>query len=88
MWSTILSGARSGEPYFWATHAGAKLDLLIVRGKTRIGFEFKRTTSPAVTSSMRSAIGDLRLDPLYTRSTSAIVRAPSAHQGAKHRAFR
>ncbi|MEP6835873.1 MAG: ATP-binding protein [Gemmatimonas sp.] len=57
--------ARSGETYFWATHAGAELDLLIVRGKTRIGFEFKRTTSPAVTPSMRSALGDLHLDQLY-----------------------
>jgi hypothetical protein len=57
--------ARSGETYFWATHAGAELDLLIVRGKTRIGFEFKRTTSPAVTPSMRSALVDLHLDQLY-----------------------
>ncbi len=58
-------GARSGEAYFWGTHAGAELDLLIVRGRTRVGFEFKRTSSPSVTSSMRSALSDLRLERLY-----------------------
>ncbi len=58
-------GARSGEAYFWGTHAGAELDLFIVRGRTRIGFEFKRTSSPSVTSSMRSALTDLRLERLY-----------------------
>lgn len=58
-------GARFGEAYFWGTHAGAELDLLIVRGRTRVGFEFKRTSSPTVTPSMRSAIADLRLQRLY-----------------------
>lgn len=57
--------ARSGEAYFWGTHAGAELDLLVVRGRTRVGFEFKRTSSPAVTPSMRSALTDLRLQHLY-----------------------
>lgn len=58
-------GARSGEAYFWGTHAGAELDLLVVRGRTRFGFEFKRTSSPTVTPSMRSALADLRLQRLY-----------------------
>ena len=56
--------ARWGECYFWATHAGAELDLLVVRGGIRVGFEFKRTTSPALTPSMRAALADLRLDRL------------------------
>ena len=58
-------GARSGEAYFWGTHAGAELDLLIMRGRTRVGFEFKRTSTPSVTPSMRSALTDLRLERLY-----------------------
>ncbi len=58
-------GARSEECFFWATHGGAELDLLIVRGKTRLGFEFKRTDAPRTTPSMRSALSDLRLDTLY-----------------------
>ncbi|MDP2957816.1 MAG: ATP-binding protein [Longimicrobiales bacterium] len=57
-------GARPGEAYFWATHAGAELDLLVVRGRTRLGFEFKRTTAPTVTPSMRAALADLELQRL------------------------
>jgi hypothetical protein len=53
--------ARWGECFFWATHAGAELDLLVVRGRTRIGFEIKRTVAPTVTASMRTALADLRL---------------------------
>lgn len=56
---------RTGAlPYFWATHGGAELDLLIVRGRKRIGFEFQRTVAPSVTTSMRVALKDLRLDHL------------------------
>jgi predicted AAA+ superfamily ATPase len=59
-----LTKARAEQCYFWATHAGAELDLLIVNGSTRRGFEFKRTTTPTVTPSMRSALADLALDRL------------------------
>jgi len=58
-------GARPGEAYFWATHAGAELDLLVVRGQTRVGVEFKRTTVPNATPSMRTALADLGLEQLY-----------------------
>jgi len=34
---------RWNECFFWATRAGAELDLLVVRGRTRIGFEFETT---------------------------------------------
>ncbi|MFN3217901.1 MAG: ATP-binding protein [Acidimicrobiales bacterium] len=57
-----ITGARRDQRYFWATHAGAELDLLIVRGDERIGFEVKRTATPKVTASIRSAIETLRLD--------------------------
>jgi hypothetical protein len=57
-------GARSDESFFWATHGGAELDLLIVRGQRRLGFEFKRTDAPRLTPSVRSALADLRLDRL------------------------
>jgi len=58
------TGALPEECFFWATHGGAELDLLIVRGRKRIGFEFKRTVAPSVTTSMRVALKDLRLDHL------------------------
>jgi predicted AAA+ superfamily ATPase len=54
-------GARPEECFFWATHAGAELDLLVVRGSTRLGFEFKRTSAPGATRSMHIARADLRL---------------------------
>jgi hypothetical protein len=57
-------GARADQCYFWATHAGAELDLLVVDGDHRRGFEFKRTSAPAVTPSMRAALVDLQLDRL------------------------
>jgi predicted AAA+ superfamily ATPase len=56
--------ARWDECYFWATHAGAELDLLVVRGRTRLGFEVKRTTAPALTRSMHIALEDLKLKRL------------------------
>jgi len=59
-----LLGIRWDEGYFWATHAGAELDLLVVRGRRRLGFEFKRTASPKVTRSSRTAIADLGLERL------------------------
>jgi uncharacterized protein len=57
-------GARSDQCYFWATHTGAELDLLIVDGRHRHGFEIKRTTAPHVTPSMRAALADLALTSL------------------------
>jgi predicted AAA+ superfamily ATPase len=56
--------ARPEECFFWATHAGAELDLLVVSGRRRLGFEIKRTDTPKVTVSMRSALETLRLDHL------------------------
>jgi hypothetical protein len=55
-------GADPRECYFWATHGGAEIDLLVVRGRRRLGFEFKRTTAPAVTRSMHVALADLGLE--------------------------
>jgi uncharacterized protein len=57
-------GAHPEECFFWATHSGAELDLLIVRGRQRWGFECKRTTAPQLTRSLRSALENLRLQRL------------------------
>ena len=56
--------AEPEKCFFWATHTGAELDLLVVRGGERRAFEIKRTSSPRVTPSMRSALKDLRLAQL------------------------
>ncbi len=57
--------ARDEECFYWRAHTGAELDLLVVRGARRLGFEFKLTDSPRMTPSMRSAMADLRLQHLY-----------------------
>ncbi len=57
--------AAPHECYFWRTHAGAELDLLVMRGTQRVGFEVKRTTAPAVTPSMVNALADLKLKKLH-----------------------
>jgi uncharacterized protein len=57
-------GARREECWFWATHSGAELDLLVVHGARRVGFEVKRTTAPRLTPSMRSAVESLHLASL------------------------
>lgn len=51
--------------YFWGTHAGAELDLLIDRDGKRWGFEFKVSEAPSVTKSMRIALKDLKLQRLW-----------------------
>ncbi|MBW4051138.1 MAG: ATP-binding protein [Proteobacteria bacterium] len=57
-------GVHPEETYHWRTHQGAELDLLVVRGGLRLGFEVKRTVAPTLTPSMRSAMHDLKLKSL------------------------
>jgi uncharacterized protein len=57
-----LTGER--DAYFWATHAGAELDLLVLHRGQRLGFEFKWADAPAMTRSMHVALADLKLDRL------------------------
>jgi hypothetical protein len=56
--------ARPEECFFWRTHAGAEIDLLVFSGRRRFGFEIKRTSAPQVAPSMRAALSDLTLDSL------------------------
>ncbi len=56
--------ARPEQCFFWATHQGAELDMLVVRQGRRRGFEFKRSDAPAVTKSMHIAIQDLGLESI------------------------
>lgn len=58
-------GATAEECYFWAMHTSAELDLLWVRGRRRWGFEFKRTSSPKLTSSLKTAMETLGLQRAF-----------------------
>ena len=60
----VLKIANPDEAYFWATHQGAEIDLLLVRNGKRCGLEVKRQDAPRLTPSMRIALGDLRLEHL------------------------
>jgi len=61
----IICQSRSRDIYFWRTHAGAELDLLLYRGGQAIGYEVKYADAPRTTRSMRTAITDLDLKHLY-----------------------
>jgi predicted AAA+ superfamily ATPase len=61
----ILKALRPDDAYYWATHQGAELDLLLFQGGRRIGVECKRTGAPTLTPSMRIALDDLKLATLY-----------------------
>ena len=61
----VLKSFRPDEAYYWATHNGAELDLLLFKDGRRIGVECKRADAPVLTPSMRVALADLKLDRLY-----------------------
>ncbi|MCL5612099.1 MAG: ATP-binding protein [Chloroflexi bacterium] len=60
----VIKSTRPEEVFFWATHSGAELDLLLIKDGKRIGMECKRMDAPKLTPSMRTAIKDLELDGL------------------------
>lgn len=58
----VLEEAGTRDAYFWGTHAGAELDLLLFRHGRRYGVEVKYADAPTLTKSLRIAIEDLHLD--------------------------
>lgn len=60
----ILKALRPDETYYWATHNGAEIDLVLFKKGRRLGIECKRADAPALTPSMRIALADLKLDQL------------------------
>jgi predicted AAA+ superfamily ATPase len=60
----VLKAVEPDEAYFWATHQGSELDLLLMVGGRRVGVEVKRSDAPGLTPSMRIAMKDLRLTRL------------------------
>ena len=60
----VLKVVQPDQAYFWATHQGAELDLLLFKDGRRLGVEVKRMDAPSLTPSMRIALNDLRLERL------------------------
>lgn len=58
----VLATQKHDEAFFWATHQGAEIDLILRRGDRLFGVECKRADAPRVTASIRIALEGLRLD--------------------------
>jgi uncharacterized protein len=56
---------RAPQIFYWATHGGAELDVLLMARGKRYGFECKFADAPAKTRSMHTAMADLSLDHLW-----------------------
>ena len=61
----VLSITGDRDAYFWATHAGAELDLMVIWHGRKYGFEFKYGDAPTLTKSMHIALHDLKLERLF-----------------------
>lgn len=57
----VLMTEPHEEAFFWATHQGAEIDLILRRGDELLGVECKRADAPRVTPSIRVALDDLKL---------------------------
>jgi predicted AAA+ superfamily ATPase len=57
-----LYKAEAEECYFWSSHNTSEIDLLIFKHGQRLGFEFKYTDVPRITSSIKITLADLKLD--------------------------
>ena len=60
-----LNLLQTRDAYFWGTHSGAELDLMIVIGGKRFGIEYKYTDAPSRSRSMSVAMEDLGLEHLW-----------------------
>jgi hypothetical protein len=58
----VLRSEPHDEAFFWATHQGAEMDLVLRRGDRLLGVECKRADVPRRTRSAAIAMSDLGLD--------------------------
>lgn len=61
----VIRAIAPDESYYWATHNGAELDLMLLKNGRKIGLECKRVDAPSLTPSMRNSLEDLELDRLF-----------------------
>jgi len=61
----VLAVTGERDAFFWATHGGAEIDLVIGSGARRWGFEFKCTSAPAMTKSIGNALKELGLEHIW-----------------------
>lgn len=61
----VLAALGIRDAYYWRTHQGAELDLMVIHRGKRYGFEMKLGDAPTATRSMHIAMDDLGLARLY-----------------------
>jgi len=59
-----MYGGDPGQCYFWSAYGRAELDLMLLIGSRRMGFEIKHTDTPRMTRSLQIAGEDLKLDDI------------------------
>ena len=69
----VLRALRPRNAWFWASHGGGEVDLLVVVEGRRIGFEVKFNEAPTITRSMHDIVDTVRLDHLF-------VVCPTTHE--------
>jgi uncharacterized protein len=72
----VLAAEPHDEAWFWATHQGAEIDLILRRGDRLLGVECKRADAPRMTPSIRIALEDLglqRVAVVYPGSTRFVM---------------
>ncbi len=59
-----IKAVSPDEVFFWATHQGAEIDLILRKDGKMFGVECKRTDAPKLTPSLQIALEDLKLDKI------------------------
>ena len=59
-----IKATAPDEVYYWATHSGAEIDLVLIKNGRMLGVECKRIDAPRMTPSMRTAREDLHLEQI------------------------
>ena len=58
----VIHAVEPDDVYYWATHQGAEIDLVLFKGGRMYGVEIKRQDAPTMTPSIRIALEDLKLE--------------------------
>jgi predicted AAA+ superfamily ATPase len=59
-----IKATAPDEVYYWATHSGAEIDLVLIKNGRMLGVECKRIDAPRMTPSMRTAREDLHFEQI------------------------
>ena len=59
-----IKATEPDEIYYWATHGGAEIDLVLIKNRRMLGVECKRMDAPRITPSMRIAREKLKLEQI------------------------